>query len=295
MKDKKVMFVVALACAVLGSPLFAQPTADSVGALVEGGVYLDFVASGAASTRGGFTVTTNASDWGYPDTSDSGWQVNANCYDSKDHTASDFRATLSGLAPGGLYTVYLKSNYDANNYCFKWGLTSASEHAVSPLTAAAGIYVVGNGPGTKGTYLYLLDAAGFRAGGSGELVIHIGKADLRTQVDGLVLVQVGVDPSFNPPPEVNAGPDQTIYLGGSVQLAGAVTDEDPQVGEPGVLSWYWRQASGPGTATFTPNNTTGILDPLVTFSAKGAYELVLQATDGEQHRQPQDRPKAIHS
>ncbi|MBE0537193.1 MAG: LamG domain-containing protein [Phycisphaerae bacterium] len=87
-----------------------------------------------------------------------------------------------------------------------------------------------------------------------------------------------VDLTFNPAPVVNAGPDQSIYVTESAQLNGTATDEGPQEGDPGVLSHYWYKVSGPGTANFS--NSTA-LDTTVTFTAKGTYELMLQATDGD--------------
>ena len=93
------------------------------------------------------------------------------------------------------------------------------------------------------------------------------------------------DPNFNPPPVVDAGPDQTIYMGETAQLAGTATDAGPvnpaSEGWPGgVASLYWYQASGPGTATFTPADGIDDLAPTVTFTDKGAYTLMLQVSDG---------------
>jgi hypothetical protein len=87
------------------------------------------------------------------------------------------------------------------------------------------------------------------------------------------------DPTFNPAPKVIAAPKYSrIYAGGTVQLSGTVTDQPPLQGDPGVLSWYWKKYSGPGTVTFVPDTTAK--DPTVSFSAKGMYTLYLQATDG---------------
>jgi hypothetical protein len=87
-----------------------------------------------------------------------------------------------------------------------------------------------------------------------------------------------IDPSFNFPPVVEAGPDQTVYVGQTAQLSGTITDRDPIDGSyTGVVSSYW---AGPAGATFTPADTTNVLDPTVTFSAKGVYQLLLQASDG---------------
>ncbi|MBE0534698.1 MAG: hypothetical protein IH624_03450 [Phycisphaerae bacterium] len=95
-----------------------------------------------------------------------------------------------------------------------------------------------------------------------------------------IIGAVAGDPTFNPAPVVDAKPDHTvaIYKEDTLQLNATVTDQGPQEGDPGVLSWLWSKGSGPGTATFS--NTT-ILNPTVTFSAKGTYALVLTATDGD--------------
>ena len=91
------------------------------------------------------------------------------------------------------------------------------------------------------------------------------------------------DPSYNPAPNVKAGSDVSIYLDESVQLAGEVSDVGSEDGSSvgGVDSSYWTLESGPGTATFVPADTTNVLDPIVSFSAMGTYDIMLQATDGE--------------
>jgi hypothetical protein len=87
------------------------------------------------------------------------------------------------------------------------------------------------------------------------------------------------DPTFNPAPKVVAAPKYSrIYPGGTVQLSGTITDQPPLEGDPGTLSWYWAKESGPGTVTFAPNATAK--DPIATFSTKGMYTLLLQASDG---------------
>ena len=90
---------------------------------------------------------------------------------------------------------------------------------------------------------------------------------------------IKVDPTFNPAPMAAAAPDYSrAYVGQSLQFNGTITDEPPQEGDPGTLSWYWKKESGPGDVTFAPGATAE--DPMVTFSAKGMYTLLLQATDG---------------
>ena len=75
------------------------------------------------------------------------------------------------------------------------------------------------------------------------------------------------------PPVANAGPDQTVALGTTADLRGFVSF-NPTNPPPTVA---WQFYSGPGTVTFgdaTKTNTTA------TFSAPGAYTLLLRADDG---------------
>ncbi len=97
-----------------------------------------------------------------------------------------------------------------------------------------------------------------------------------------ILFDLAPDPTFNPPPNADAGPKQAIYLDetDTVTLAGTVTDDDPIDGTPGTLTSYWAKYSGPGTVTFDPADTTDQLAPDATFGASGRYELLLTVSDG---------------
>ncbi|PYR63826.1 MAG: hypothetical protein DMF88_24480, partial [Acidobacteria bacterium] len=93
--------------------------------------------------------------------------------------------------------------------------------------------------------------------------------------DGLVnsntaTVTIIVTP-VNDPPAVNAGPDQTITSPAAATLAGVATDD-------GAFTTVWSKVSGPGTVAFGNPNAPATT---ATFSAPGAYELALTATDGE--------------
>jgi len=90
-----------------------------------------------------------------------------------------------------------------------------------------------------------------------------------------------IDPTFNPTPEVDIEPEyQKAYLGeAGAALVATVTDEDPEEGESGVLSWYWAKKSGPGDVTFSPS-TPSAAEVTASFSAKGIYEILCQANDG---------------
>ncbi len=105
-----------------------------------------------------------------------------------------------------------------------------------------------------------------------------------------------VDPTFNPAPDVDAGPDQSVYdpEGLPVQLAGTVSDvgssDGTSAGWPeGVqsVSWHQESSSTGGTATFTAASPPSgdpiadILNSTVDFDIPGIYELVLTATDIE--------------
>ena len=104
-----------------------------------------------------------------------------------------------------------------------------------------------------------------------------------------------VDPTYNPGPDVDAGPDQSVYPEDlPVQLAGTVSDvgssDGTSAGWPeGVqsVSWHQESSSTGGTATFTAASPPSgdpiadILNSTVDFDIPGIYELVLTATDIE--------------
>jgi hypothetical protein len=82
--------------------------------------------------------------------------------------------------------------------------------------------------------------------------------------------------TLNHAPLVNAGPDQSVNLAdGPVFLTGQVTDD----GLPNnTLTTAWSKLSGPGDVNFADANS---LDTTATFSQVGAYQVQLQASDGE--------------
>jgi hypothetical protein len=83
-----------------------------------------------------------------------------------------------------------------------------------------------------------------------------------------------VDVTFDLPPVVTAGPEQTVNFATVVSLAGAASSDFLPYN---ILDTVWSQVSGSGTATFaepTLTNTT------VTFDQPGVYDLRLTADDG---------------
>ncbi len=83
--------------------------------------------------------------------------------------------------------------------------------------------------------------------------------------------------TFNLPPRVNAGPDQSVGMAGGVNLPGTVAD-DGFPNPPATLIITWSKVSGPGTATFSNPSAA---DTSALFSVAGTYVLRLSANDGE--------------
>ncbi len=323
MKERNVVLILAMVFAMTCVVQAQDPTrlpgdnggADYVETLVPGGVYLDFLAEGIiytnadgttkVSTTG--TVVSIVEGWNFPDNSDNESFVDGDpvgvgdgtgdCYDSKSGNghgvSAEFVATVTGLDFAATYAVYLKAFASGGGYGYAWGLASAQENQWAPVRGADGVQVVifdtnVADPNAKGAYLWLLRPEFFAPNGAGEIALHFDNviglpAAYRAQYDGLLLV----DATINPPPAVDAGPDQGVYSEGlPTQLDGLATDVGPldgvSPGSPGgVVDAYWFQASGPvgGVATFDPVDTTLVYDPTVTFNIPGVYELVLQASD----------------
>lgn len=87
--------------------------------------------------------------------------------------------------------------------------------------------------------------------------------------------------AINQPPQVEAGPDNTLTLNDlavdSVQLAGQITDDGSPF-PPANVAITWSQVSGPGTATFS---NVADMNARVRVSLPGTYVLRLTANDGE--------------
>ena len=80
----------------------------------------------------------------------------------------------------------------------------------------------------------------------------------------------------NQPPEVNAGPDQTIELPNTATMAGVVTDDALPRGS--TVTRTWSVVNGPGAVTFADEHD---LSTVVTFASSGNYILRLTANDTE--------------
>ena len=78
------------------------------------------------------------------------------------------------------------------------------------------------------------------------------------------------------PPQVNAGPDQTITLPVNAALAGIVTD-DGSPDPPAAVTIVWSLVAGPATVSFGNVNAASTT---ASFSQAGTYILRLSADDG---------------
>jgi RHS repeat-associated protein len=78
----------------------------------------------------------------------------------------------------------------------------------------------------------------------------------------------------NKPPIVNAGPNQSVYLGDNVNLSGSVTDDQLPAGA--AVTSIWTKVSGPGNVSF---GSTAQAVTTAGFDQPGIYALRLTATD----------------
>jgi RHS repeat-associated protein len=131
-----------------------------------------------------------------------------------------------------------------------------------------------SGPGTVtfGNASALATSASFNAPGDYVLRLRASDSELTGQAQMTVHVLAP-----NQPPQVTAGPGQTLPPGESTaSLAGSATDDGLPRG-PG-LQTQWSKVSGPGETTFGNVYSTATS---ATFSEPGTYLLRLSATDGE--------------
>jgi hypothetical protein len=92
-----------------------------------------------------------------------------------------------------------------------------------------------------------------------------------------VPVPTATSSTYNQPPVVDAGPDQTISMGDVAQLNGYVSDDGRSASRV-IVQAQWTQLSGPGLASFVDPTA-----PITTasFPDAGPYVLRLAANDGE--------------
>jgi hypothetical protein len=82
--------------------------------------------------------------------------------------------------------------------------------------------------------------------------------------------------SLNQPPQVQAGPDQTVTLPAPATITAAVHDDGLPI-PPGLLTFAWSRLSGPGVVSFA---SATALTTTATFPVPGTYQLRLIVSDG---------------
>ncbi|HTL17655.1 MAG TPA: hypothetical protein VL793_10475 [Patescibacteria group bacterium] len=92
---------------------------------------------------------------------------------------------------------------------------------------------------------------------------------------------VTVNASANAAPVITSGititPDPVVNQNFATL---AVTASDPDSG-PQALKYDWSKSAGPGTVTFSPDNTSGSNLTTATFSASGTYTVSVTVNDGD--------------
>lgn len=112
---------------------------------------------------------------------------------------------------------------------------------------------------------------------AGTYVLRLAANDGQYQAADEVTITVQPAPVVNQPPQVNAGPDQTIQLPATATLVGTASD-DGQPTSPGAMTTSWARISGPGTVSFASSSSR---TTTASFSAAGTYVLRLTASDGQ--------------
>ena len=145
----------------------------------------------------------------------------------------------------------------------------------NPPAAFTSVWTVVSGPGTV-TFANAsnpVTTATFSTAGS--YVLRLTASDSALSGSDDIGITVNAAPPVNQAPVVNAGPDQTITLPASANLAGTVTD-DGLPNPPATLTITWSKVSGPGTVTF---GNASAKTTTASFSTSGSYVLQLAASD----------------
>ncbi len=147
----------------------------------------------------------------------------------------------------------------------------------APPSAVTTTWTKFTGPGTVtfGDANAVDTTASFSTYGTYVLRLTADDDDQTTSDD--VTITVEPVPGTNMPPNVIAGPDQSITLPAGVILDGTVTDDnlpDP----PDLVITTWSKTSGAGTVTFGDSSA---VDTTATFSVADTYVLRLTAFDDD--------------
>ena len=199
--------------------------------------------------------------------------LGGNLYNYSDMTGS----TLSGAPAEGTWAVVFDSQLPGAEWGrIGWTAGVCGEGAIVVTIASSEDGVTFGPPETvingadpsvaNGRYLKI--NVQFQRATSGESPILY---DLTVGTQGFTLPA-----SVNAPPEVNAGPDQTVSISKPATLNGTACDDSLPGGSS--LSIAWSKVSGPGSVTFSKPDQ---VKTEATFTEPGTYVLRLTANDSE--------------
>jgi RHS repeat-associated protein/uncharacterized repeat protein (TIGR01451 family) len=153
---------------------------------------------------------------------------------------------------------------------------SVTDDGLPEGSAMAVAWIRVSGPGTVA--FEDRNAAATRASFSqqGIYVLRLTATDGELTTSDELTVTVNPASILNQPPEVEAGPDQTITLSDALALRGDVLDDGRPVGAALIVTWS--KVSGPGAVLFSD---PGHALTTATFGAAGTYVLRLSASDSQ--------------
>ncbi|HEV3470216.1 MAG TPA: RHS repeat-associated core domain-containing protein [Pyrinomonadaceae bacterium] len=195
--------------------------------------------------------------------------LKGNLYNYSDMTGS----TLSGAPPSGTWTQVFDSGIDAAGWgvigwtgrvCGDASLRVRASSSTDGRNFSPPAEVSNGAPFSVPAGRYLKVSVTFKRASSGESPFLY---DLTVGTKGYQLAAAD-----NPPPAVDAGPDQTATMPNPANLAGSACD----AGRVSGLSVSWEKVSGPGEVIFA---NARVPATTAAFSEEGEYTLRLAAGD----------------
>src|SRR5262249_13705522 len=111
---------------------------------------------------------------------------------------------------------------------------------------------------------------------AGVYLLRLSASDSQLSTASDVTIKVLSGAQTNQPPQVSAGPEQSVVLPNAATLNGAATEDGLPVGSQLAVSWS--EVGGPGAVAFA---SPASVVTTATFSAPGVYVLRLTASDSQ--------------
>ena len=209
--------------------------------------------------------------------------------DNRQQPGDPMTLTISGLPPG-LYS-WLSYHHDTGNQTGPFDVTV--NDALGPATTLNIDCTSGESDGIR----RIADAATFAtqivSDGSDVTLVFDAQFSTPTTLAFFLMnafILEAQNPCYNAPPVISGPAALTVFIHRPLRMAMTVTDDgkpyiegcdpnQPDVGIPCGLQYYWTQKSGPAPVNFDPIEAN-IKDPNITFTLAGTYELSLVVWDG---------------